>query len=312
MVLLTVVSFGSYGLAILLFTFITRVITFPLTMRTMRSTRAMSELQPQLQEIQKKYSDPRRRSEETMKLYRESGVNPIGCLGSQLLQFPLFIAMYQVIRTTLGGTPEGVLYLESRIYDFDMLGGTQFLHDSVPLSTNFLFLDLSSTGYSPTSITFMLLVFASMWLQQRISTSRTKPASDQQQQMNQMMQWMMPVMFAWFVVVVPAGLGLYWTATTIIGIVLHWIFLGPGDFTWGSIVPQQLRARLVPAAATASASTNKSGALLDGADATTEQESSDGANSGDQRRRRRRSRRTGAQQPGSQSRSSRRRRRQRR
>lgn len=312
MVLLTVLSFGSYGLAILLFTIITRVITFPLTMRTMRATRAMSDLQPQLQELQKKYSDPRRRSEETMKLYRQSGVNPIGCLGSQLLQFPLFIAMYQVIRTTLGGTPEGVLYLESRIYDFDAFGGAQFLHDAVPLSTNFFFLDLSATGYSVTSITFMILVFASMWLQQRISTSRNKPSSDQQNQMNQMMQWMMPVMFAWFVVVVPAGLGLYWTATTIIGIVLHWIFLGPGDFTWGSIIPNQLRERLVPAAATLTASTNESGALLDEVGATTELESNDGGSSGDQRRRRRRSRRQGAQQPRSQSRSGRRRRRPRR
>jgi len=306
MVLLTVISFGSYGAAILLFTAITRVITFPLTMRTMRSTKAMQDLQPQIQEIQKKYSDPRRRSEETMKLYREAGVNPIGCLGSQLLQFPLFIAMYQVIRITLATAPEGALYLDSRLYD----GGTM-LHDAIPLSTNFFFLDLSSTGASPTSVTFMVLVFAAMWLQQRISTGRSAStsSSDQQRQMNQMMQWMMPAMFSWFVIVVPAGLGLYWTATTIIGIVLHWTFLGPGDFTWGSLIPEQLRTRLVPVTAGATVSDSTPGNLLPEEDAPTEEENNDGQNGGNQRRRRRRGGRQGSQSARPQSRSGRRRRR---
>ncbi len=306
MVLLTVFTFGSYGAAILLFTAITRVITFPLTMRTMRSTKAMQDLQPRMQELQKKYSDPKRRSEETMKLYREAGVNPIGCLGSQLLQFPLFIAMYQVIRITLASAPEGALYLESRLYD----GGTM-LHDAIPLSTNFFFLDLSSTGTNPTSVTFMVLVFASMWLQQRISTGRTASttSSDQQRQMNQMMQWMMPAMFSWFVIVVPAGLGLYWTATTIIGIVLHWTFLGPGDFTWGSLIPDQLRARLIPVTAGATVSDSTPGDLLPEGDASTEVETNDGQNGRNQRRRRRRGGRQGSQSTRPQSRSGRRRRR---
>lgn len=307
MVLLTVISFGSYGAAILLFTIITRVITFPLTMRTMRSTRAMQDLQPQMQALQKKYSDPRRRSEETMKLYREAGVNPIGCLGSQLLQFPLFIAMYQVIRITLASAPEGALYLESRLYDSGTL-----LHDAIPLSTKFFFMDLSSTGYSPTSVTFMVLVFISMWLQQRISTGRSSSSSssDQQRQMSQMMQWMMPAMFSWFVIVVPAGLGLYWTATTIIGIVLHWTFLGPGDFTWSSIIPEQLRTRLTLVTAGATVSNNQPGNLLPEGDATTEEvETNDGQSGGNQRRRRRRGRRPGSPSTRSQSRSSRRRRR---
>ena len=70
MVLLSIVSFGSYGAAILVFTLLTRVVTFPLTMRTLRATRGLQELQPEMQAIQKKHSDPKRRSEEQMKLYR--------------------------------------------------------------------------------------------------------------------------------------------------------------------------------------------------------------------------------------------------
>ena len=75
LLLLTTLSFGSYGLAILVFTVITRAVTFPLTIRTLHATRKMQVLAPQLEEIKKKYSDPKRRSEEQMKLYREKGVN---------------------------------------------------------------------------------------------------------------------------------------------------------------------------------------------------------------------------------------------
>ena len=60
--------FGNFGLAIIAFTVIMRIVTFPLTMRQLRSTRLMSELQPKMQEIQKKHKDPKRRNEETMKL----------------------------------------------------------------------------------------------------------------------------------------------------------------------------------------------------------------------------------------------------
>ena len=297
MVLLSIVTFGSYGLAILLFTVITRLVTFPLTMRTIRSTRAMQEIQPQLQALQKKYSDPRRRSEETMKLYRHSGVNPIGCLGTQLIQFPIFIALYQVIRTTLAVTPEGVLNLENRLYDANIL------HDAMPLSTNFLFIDLGANG----NLVLVAVVFAAMWLQQRITTSRSAATGEQQRQMNQMMQWMLPAMFAWFVIVVPAGLGLYWAATTIIGIVLHWVFVGPGDFTWSSLVPAQLRSA---AAAARPSPTTQPAALPQGE--PDEARDDDGESSGDQRGRRRSGNRSRTRSARTQPRSGRRRRRSRR
>ena len=299
MVLLTIASFGSYGIAILAFTVISRGLTFPLTLRTMRSTKAMQDIQPQLQEMQKKYSDPKRRSEETMKLYREAGINPLGCLGSQLIQFPIFIALYQVIRITIADTPEGMLYLEGRLYDFDLL------RDAVPLSTRFFFMDLGAQR----NYFLVGLVFAAMWLQQRIASSRsTAAATDQQKQMNQMMQWMLPAMFAWFVIVVPAGLGLYWAATTIIGIVLQWTFVGPGDFTWGSLIPAQLRA--LPGAAIRRQPTNQPAVVTDGDGI--EMRSDNGPSSRDQRRRRRGGDPSSSGAAGARSRPGRRRRRPRR
>ncbi len=235
MLLLTALSFGSYGLAILVFTLVSRALMFPLTLRTLHSARALQEIQPQMKDIQKKYSDPRRRSEETMKLYKEAGVNPLGCLGPQLIQFPIFIALYQVIRITLGTTPESVVELSRRIY------GISLLQDTVPLSTSFLWLDMQENGGPALAV----IVGASMWLQQRISTARNSAAqSEQQQSMNQMMLWMLPAMFGWFVLTLPSGLGLYWGFSTIIGILLQWQFVGPGDFRWGSLIPPPLRRSL--------------------------------------------------------------------
>ncbi len=311
MVALSAITFGSYGFAILLFTVLTRAITFPLTLRTLKSMRALQEVQPRIQEIQKKYSDPKRRSQETMKLYRELGVNPLGCLGPQLIQLPIFIALYQVIRITLGTTPESVLSLSGRLYDWEIV------QSAIPLSTHFLILDLRANG----PIWLVMSVFAAMWLQQRISSGRTRStvaANAQQKQMNQMMQWMMPAIFSWFVLIVPAGLGIYWAASTVIGVVLQWIFVGPGDFTWGSLVPAVARERLgLPI--TTPARVSRFRATADG-DRPMDEEDEASARSemriddestdrGSQRKNGRRGRRTGSRSNRSHSRPSRRRRR---
>lgn len=301
LIALSAIAFGSFGMAILLFTFITRAVTFPLTLRTLRSMRAMQELQPRLQEVQKKYSDPRRRSEETMKLYREHGVNPIGCLGPTLIQMPIFFALYGVIRITLGNHPEDVLELSSRLYNIS------FIQHALPLSTDFLGMDLGATG----NFFLVGVVFVSMWLQQRISSSRaTAQPGTQQYQMNQMMQWMMPALFAWFVIAVPAGLGLYWAASTIIGIILQWIFVGPGDFTWASLIPQRFRPQQRPRPALAVTSEGRTPASSPGADSATEV-GEDNENRRGQRQNGRRGGRQGTGAAGPQRRPGRRRRNQR-
>ena len=301
MVSLTVVSFGSFGLAILLFTVLSRALMFPLTLRTLHAAKAMQEIQPQLKDIQKKYSDPKRRSQETMRLYKESGVNPLGCLGPQLIQFPIFIALYQVIRTTLATTPESLVNLSHRLYDIDII------QNAAPLSTQFLWIDLQKNG----GPFLTAIVFVSMWLQQRISTGRNAATqSDQQKSMNQMMQWMLPGMFAWFVLAVPSGLGLYWGSSTVIGIILQWRFVGPGDFTWGSLIPNLVRDQIGMERLTPADSKNgkrrPAPRQSDDTSDTTETEPKDG-NSGDQRKNGRRRRRTRSRSARSSSRSGRRR-----
>jgi YidC/Oxa1 family membrane protein insertase len=215
LIVLTNVLFGNFALAIIAFTIVIRGATWPLTRAQLKASRAMSTLQPKVQEIQKKYKDPKRRSEETMKLYREEGVNPAGCLLPMLIQFPIWIGLYQTIRFTLGGTPESLIDLSQRLYPWS------YIRNAVPLQNTFLWLHL---GQPDVSLILPIIVGASMWVQQRMVTPQA--TDERQQSMNRMMLWMMPLMFAWFSMTVPSGLALYWAATSVVGIFMQYFYMG--------------------------------------------------------------------------------------
>lgn len=220
LIILSRLLFGNFGLAIIVFTIIVRVVTVPLTLRQLRAGRRMQALQPKLQEIQKKYTDPKRRSEETMKLYRQEGVNPVGCLGPMLIQMPILFALYAVLTRTVGGTPESLASLSQRLYSWS------FIHEAVPLATQFLWLDL---GRPDGTYLMVVLVFITTWLQTKLTIGHNMSGtqmSAQMQQTNQMMLWMMPVITAWFSINFPSGLALYWTIGNIIGIVTNYFVYG--------------------------------------------------------------------------------------
>ena len=107
LILLYSLAFSNFGLAIAIFTIIIRGIMMPLTVKQSRQMKAMSSLQPRIKEIQSKFAnDKQRQSQETMKLYKEQGVNPIGCLGPMFIQMPIWIGLYQAIMQTVPSTPE--------------------------------------------------------------------------------------------------------------------------------------------------------------------------------------------------------------
>ncbi len=211
LVLLSHLLFGSFGLAIIAFTILVRVLTFPLTLRQLHQTRAMQALQPRIQEIQKKYSDPRRRQEEMLKAYREAGVNPLGCLGPMLIQFPILIGLYYAIRRTLPESPEALEQLSNQLYNWS------FIQRAVPLEEHFLGLDLRAFGNEGVGgFVMVLLVGLTTWLQSRTTVSYATDERARAQQ--QMMNWMLPVMFAFFALNFPIGVSLYWVVNSIVGI----------------------------------------------------------------------------------------------
>jgi YidC/Oxa1 family membrane protein insertase len=234
LVLLYWVFFSNFGLAIIVFTIATRALMVPLTIRQVRLTKAMGALAPKAKEITQKYKDdPQRRSQETMKLYRESGVNPIGCLGPLVVQMPIFIGLFWALRATLASTPEGLADLSSKLYPW--LPGVGV---SIPIDPHFLGLNLGDiTQSSPVGPVLALVVAASTWLMQKMSTVRA--TSDQQAQTNRMLLWMMPIMIGFFSLNFETGLTLYWTASNIVGIIVQGFIGGWAPFrealTFGSL-----------------------------------------------------------------------------
>ena len=217
LIILTNAMADNYGLAIIVFTLIIRVITYPLTLRQLRATRAMQLMQPRMQELQKKYKDPKRRQEEMVKLYREAGINPLGCIWPLLVQMPIWIALYQVIRNTLGDTPEQLLSLSRRLYDWD------YITASIPLDRNFLFLDLGSSDLVQ-SLPLAIIIAVLTFFQQKLSTARTPSRDDRTQSTNQTLLWMLPLVFGFFTLQVPAGLALYWLVTSLFTIVTSYYY----------------------------------------------------------------------------------------
>lgn len=213
LVLLNNVLFDSFGLAIIAFTIFIRLVTFPLTLRQLHVTRSMQGIQPRIQEINKKYSDPKRRQEEVMKLYRESGVNPLGCLGPMLLQFPILIALYNAVRIALPNSPEALEKLSSHLYDW------AYLQHAVPVQEHFLTMDLREPN-----LLFVVLVGVTTWAQSK--TTVTVTTDDRVRAQQQMMNIMLPLMFAFFALQFPSGVSLYWVVNSIVGVTFNILTYG--------------------------------------------------------------------------------------
>jgi YidC/Oxa1 family membrane protein insertase len=211
LVVLNNILFDSTGLAIIAFTILVRLAMFPLTLRQLHHTKALQQLQPRIQEINKKYSDPKRRQEEMMKVYREAGANPIGCLGPMLIQLPILFALFIAIRRTLPESPEALELLHNYLYDWS------YIQNAVPLNDFFLGMDLKANGgESAAGWLMVILVGVTSWIQTKTTVvTSTDPRVQQQQQM---MAIMMPLMFAWFALTFPNGVSLYWVVSSIIGI----------------------------------------------------------------------------------------------
>ena len=225
------IPFVSFGLSIILFTVIVRLATLQLTLKQLRQMRAMSALQPKMRELQEKYAkDPQERSKATMRLYKEAGVNPIGCLGPMVIQLPIWIGLYQALLKGMGTTPDHLVGLSQRLYSFNPLADT-----AVPINSSFLWLDLANPDPSP--LIMPILVGATTWAQQKMTMM---PSSDPRQaSTNTMMLWMLPLMLGFFTLSFPSGLALYWVVSNLIGIAIQYFVTGDWSPLFGKRTPVQ-------------------------------------------------------------------------
>jgi len=217
--------FNSFGLTIIAMTIIIRGAMYPLTRRQLHATKAMQSLQPKIAELQKKHGkDKQKLAQEQMKMYKESGVSPAGCLVPMLIQMPIWIALYQAIIRVLAVSPESFLNLSRYLYDWPIV------YSALPLNQHFLGMNLANPN-----LFIAILVGATMWVAQKMTTPvSTDP---KQKSQSQMMVIMLPLMFAFLSLSFPSGLALYWLFTNLITIVMQYFTLGG----WGSLFPSRAK-----------------------------------------------------------------------
>lgn len=188
----------NYGIAIILLTLIVRIIFWPLTHKGTESMKRMQELQPQLKALQEKYKDkPQKLQQETMALYRDNKVNPLGGCLPMLIQIPVFFALFSVLRSAVE------LRYAPFLWVGDLSAPENLFQGMVPF--------IGSINLLP-----LLMTVTQIW-----QTKLTPAAGDPMQQ--KMMMWMMPIMMLLFLYSMPSALVLYWTANQVAMIVqLYW------------------------------------------------------------------------------------------
>ena len=185
---------GSYGVDIILLTIIIKLLLAPLTHKSFVSMKAMQKLQPQMEKLKERYgSDKEKLNKEIMELYRRNGVNPLGGCLPMVLQFPVFIGLYNALSTPIELRHAPFLWIND-------LSRPDW--ESLPLS-------LGSWDFGIPVLT--ILMGASMFIQQWM----TPTAGDPNQRKIMML---MPLIFTFMFVSFPAGLTVYWLVNNILTI----------------------------------------------------------------------------------------------
>ena len=228
----------DFGLAIILLTIAIRLAVYPLYVTQIRSQRAMQELGPAMNELKAKYGKDRQRfSEEQMKLYKERGVNPAaGCL-PLVLQLPILFALYSAL-VQLGcglGHSLGASCLSSLTHDEASRILLPLIPNAIPEGGT---LDTSAhwipwlNGLHERDPFFVLPVLAgAVQLVASVMAMPAKPVatSDPNARMFQSMAYTFPLMTVFLGASFPAGLTLYWIATTLFQIVQQYFVSGWGQ-----------------------------------------------------------------------------------
>jgi YidC/Oxa1 family membrane protein insertase len=185
---------GSYGLDIILLTFLIKLLMAPLTHKSFVSMKQMQKLQPQMERLKEKYSDDKEKlNKEIMELYRRNGVNPLGGCLPMVLQFPVFIGLYNALSTPIELRHAPFMWIKDLSRpDWESLPFTfGSWHLGIPILT--------------------ILMGASMFLQQWMTPSAGDPNQRK-------MMMLMPLMFTFMFVSFPAGLTVYWLVNNLLSI----------------------------------------------------------------------------------------------
>jgi YidC/Oxa1 family membrane protein insertase len=185
---------GSYGLDIIVLTVLIKILLAPLTHKSFVSMKQMQKLQPQMERLKEKYGDDKEKlNKEIMEMYRRNGVNPLGGCLPMVMQFPVFIGLYNALSTPIELRHAPFLWIKDLSRpDWESLPFTfGDWHLGIPVLT--------------------ILMGASMFVQQWMTPSAGDPNQRK-------MMMLMPVMFTFMFVSFPAGLTVYWLINNLLSI----------------------------------------------------------------------------------------------
>ncbi len=189
----------SYGIDIILLTILIKLLTAPLTHKSFTSMKQMQKLQPQMERIKEKFKDDKEKlNKEIMELYRRNKVNPLGGCLPMLLQFPVFIGLYNALRTPIELRHASFMWIKD-------LSRPDW--ESLPITM---------AGWSAGIPILTLFMGASMFLQQWMAPSAGDPNQKR-------MMYIMPVMFTFMFINFPSGLTIYWLVNNILSIAQQYL-----------------------------------------------------------------------------------------
>lgn len=207
----------DFGIAIISLTLVIRIALYPLMLKSIRSQKALSELQPRIQEVQQKYkNDKEQQAKEIMALYQKEKINPFGGCFPLLIQLPILIALYRVFWR--GMSPEAMSYLYSFVPN--------------PGEINPTFLGLINLAEPNLALAFLAGIC--QFFQTKMMMSKNKKPTGAKGQMSQfadVMQKQMLYFFPLFTVFIlwklPSAIGLYWLIIALFSILQQYLVLRP-------------------------------------------------------------------------------------
>jgi YidC/Oxa1 family membrane protein insertase len=210
----------TWALSIVGLVIVIRIILIPLFVKQIKAQRNLQIIQPQMKEIQKKYAgDRERQSQEMMKLYRETGTNPLASCLPILLQAPIFFALFSVLQGIAMRVPEGVFNWAEYAYLMPIAREASIF--GVPLYATFLGADeVAVDGFSPTStriLAFVMIILMSSTTfitQYQLIVKNTAPGNPMVKQ-QKILLYVFPLVFAVGGINFPIGVLIYWFTTNI-------------------------------------------------------------------------------------------------
>lgn len=205
--LMSVMPGHSLGWGIIALTLLIKLILLLPNQKALKAQKAMQQVQPQLDALKKKHKDnPQKLAEETMKIWKKYKVNPMGSCLPMLVQFPILIALFYVVKDGLGNINPQMLYAGLQSFDLSMI-------DPVFLGL----MDLTKVNILILPVVVGLLQFAQMKLTLG-KNIKNAPKDSPAPMMNKTMIYFMPLLIAFFTASLPAAVGFYWGTSTIFGI----------------------------------------------------------------------------------------------